>query len=156
TPVRLGPAERPLADRGQRLYREQLGIFLGALLCGRLLLEKHGPPDVVLGHSVGEIAALVLAEALSPRDGAHVLLGRTRALLQHGPTDGGLVAVQAAGAEVCPLLEDGQAGWLAVINHRRQVVVAGSGRQLATLVHRVGEQRCRRIAADYPFHSPLL
>jgi acyl transferase domain-containing protein/NAD(P)-dependent dehydrogenase (short-subunit alcohol dehydrogenase family) len=149
--VRVGPGE----DHGQRLYREQLGIFLGALVCGRLLMEQHGPPAVVLGHSVGEVAALVLAEVLSPRDGARVIVERTRALHQHGAT-GGLVAVQSSPAEVGPLLEDGQAGWLAVVNHRRQVVVAGNDQQLATLLQRAGEQRCRRVAADYPFHSPLL
>jgi 3-oxoacyl-(acyl-carrier-protein) synthase/NAD(P)-dependent dehydrogenase (short-subunit alcohol dehydrogenase family)/acyl-CoA thioesterase FadM len=143
-------------ERAARIYREQLGIYLGAIAAGRLQRERHGRPALVVGHSVGEIAALVIAEVLTPEAGLRVILERTRALLEHGPADGGLLAVDAPRAELVPLLADGTAGFLAVVNHARQSVIAGTEKQLAVLEGRLVGIRSRRIAADFPFHSPLL
>src|SRR5262245_47770691 len=143
-------------DRAARVYREQLGIYLGAVVAGRLLRERHGEPALVLGHSVGEVAALALAGAITPEAGLRIIIERTRALLGHAPADGGLLAVEASRSELAPALADGAAGFLAVVNHPRQAVVAGTGGQLAALEGRFAGARCRRVAADFPFHSPLL
>jgi 3-oxoacyl-(acyl-carrier-protein) synthase/acyl-CoA thioesterase FadM/NAD(P)-dependent dehydrogenase (short-subunit alcohol dehydrogenase family) len=157
--TRLGAGFRLFTDsreRAGRFYREQLGIYLGAVAAGQLLRERYGEPALVVGHSVGEVAALVLADVLTPESGLRVILERTRALLEHGPADGSLLAVEAPRADLVPKLADGAAGFLAVVNHMRQSVVAGTAEQLAVLEGRLAGVRSRRVAAEFPFHSPLL
>ena len=57
-------------------------------------------PAAVIGHSQGEIAAAVVAGALSLEDGARVVALRSRAIAEELAGHGGMVAVQRPLAEV--------------------------------------------------------
>ena len=87
------------------------------------LLQHWGVvPDMVLGHSVGEITAAYVAGVISLADAAHIVAGRGR-LMAGLPAGGVMVAVAAGEEEVAPLLTEGVG--IAAINGPNAVVISG-------------------------------
>ncbi|MGW4380754.1 type I polyketide synthase [Kitasatospora sp. NPDC004531] len=112
-------------------------------------------PDAVVGHSQGEIAAAVVAGALSLEDGAKVVALRSRAIraLAGG---GGMVAVSLPEERVRAEL----ARWagklsVAAVNGPAAVVVSGETGALAELLAHCDAQgvRARSVPVDYASHS---
>ncbi|MET9404171.1 acyltransferase domain-containing protein, partial [Kitasatospora sp. NPDC002965] len=121
------------------------------------LWRSHGvEPAAVVGHSQGEIAAAVVAGALSLEDGAKVVALRSRALRRLDGA-GGMVSVSAARDRVTELLEPyGPELAVAAVNGPQAVVVAGVPERLVALLadcERAGV-RARRIPVAYAAHSP--
>ncbi|WP_247708006.1 type I polyketide synthase [Streptomyces sp. RT42] len=112
-------------------------------------------PAAVLGHSQGEIAAAVVAGALSLRDGARVVALRSRALRALSGL-GGMVSVARGVREVRDLLADfdGRIG-VAAVNGPSSVIVSGDADALDELLDRCERTgvRARRVAVDYASHS---
>ncbi|WP_312847741.1 type I polyketide synthase [Streptomyces sp. WAC 01325] len=119
--------------------------------------DAHGVvPDAVVGHSQGEIAAAVVAGALSLTDGARVVALRSRAIARRLAGRGGMIAVPLPAADVEPLIAawDGRLS-LAAVNAPDAVVVSGDAASLDEFFGRLTEDgvRVRRIAVDYASHS---
>ncbi|MFJ4653376.1 SDR family NAD(P)-dependent oxidoreductase [Nocardia sp. NPDC088792] len=112
-------------------------------------------PDAVLGHSQGEIAAAVVAGALSLEDGAKVVALRSR-LLRAIAGKGAMASVSLPADEVRILLEvNGDGLSVAAVNGPAATVVAGDPGavdELLAACERDGV-RARRIEVDYASHS---
>jgi acyl transferase domain-containing protein len=112
-------------------------------------------PAAVVGHSQGEIAAAVVAGALSLEDGARVVALRSKAILALSGK-GGMVSLPLASDEVRKVLArwDGRVE-VAAVNGPASVVVAGENDALEELLAWAEEDgvRARRIAVDYASHS---
>ncbi|BBC30132.1 Polyketide synthase [Streptomyces graminofaciens] len=112
-------------------------------------------PDAVLGHSQGEIAAAVVAGALSLDDGAKVVALRSRAILSLAG-HGGMVSVAVPRGRAVELV-DRWSGRLSVaaVNGPSAVVVSGDSEALRELIAACEEDgvRARTIAVDYASHS---
>ncbi|MEU7372013.1 acyltransferase domain-containing protein, partial [Streptomyces hygroscopicus] len=111
-------------------------------------------PSAVVGHSQGEIAAAVVAGALSLEEGARLVVSRSRALVVLSGR-GGMVSV-AAGVEVVRRMVASYGGGLCVaaVNGPSAVVVSGEANVLEGFVAgcEAGGVRVRRIAVDYASH----
>ncbi|MFC4562162.1 SDR family NAD(P)-dependent oxidoreductase [Nocardiopsis mangrovi] len=110
-------------------------------------------PSAVVGHSQGEIAAAVVAGALSLRDGARIVALRSRLIAAELAGPGGMASVSLAEDEIVPRL--GQGLSVAAVNGPAQVVVAGDRPALESLVERLTAEgvQARMIAVDYASHS---
>ncbi|MGW6445274.1 SDR family NAD(P)-dependent oxidoreductase [Lentzea sp. NPDC055074] len=106
-------------------------------------------PDVVIGHSQGEIAAAVVAGVLSIEDGAKVVALRSQAISRSLAGKGGMVSVQLPLDEVRGLIGDRLS--VAAVNGPASVVVSGDVDALDELV--ASCDRARRVPVDYASHS---
>ncbi|WP_241826904.1 type I polyketide synthase, partial [Streptomyces graminilatus] len=112
-------------------------------------------PAAVVGHSQGEIAAAVVAGALSLEDGARVVALRSRAILALSGR-GGMASVQLPVDEVRGLTAvlDGRVE-VAAVNGPSSVVVAGTPEGLDSVIAEAIARgaRARRVDVDYASHS---
>ncbi|RKT54476.1 type I polyketide synthase [Saccharothrix australiensis] len=111
-------------------------------------------PSAVVGHSQGEIAAAVVAGALSLEDGARVVVLRSKAITGIAGR-GGMVSVGLPVAEVEALISRWEGLSVAAVNGPGSVVVSGDVAGLEGLLEHASanDVRARRIAVDYASHS---
>ncbi|MEU7363764.1 type I polyketide synthase, partial [Streptomyces olivaceoviridis] len=106
-------------------------------------------PDAVVGHSQGEIAAAVVAGALTLEDGARVVALRSKALNALA-NRGGMTSVALSAEEARRRIGPGLS--IAAVNGPSSVVVAGDPAALDAL-DGWDDVRVRRIPVDYASHS---
>ncbi|MEV6449026.1 acyltransferase domain-containing protein [Amycolatopsis sp. NPDC051716] len=138
-----------------------LAIFASSVTAFRLLTEDYRVrPDLLLGHSFGELTALTAAGALTLEDGAHVVAQRDESLSRIEAPRGGLVALNCGARRAQDIIGALDEWHLAVAadNGPGQVVVSGPDEELAR-VHEVATAlglTATRLRIPYPFHNPLL
>lgn len=121
---------------------------------GRLLQDMGLRPDVLLGHSIGEMAAATLAGIFDLGDAVRVLRDRVDQLA-NAPA-GGMVAVAASREQVERYLRPGVD--IGAVNAPRQTVIAGADRPLGTVTDAL-RQAGFTVAPVFsltPFHSAVL
>ncbi|WP_455678827.1 SDR family NAD(P)-dependent oxidoreductase [Streptomyces antimycoticus] len=111
----------------------------------------------VAGHSVGEVAAAVVAGVLSLEDAARLVVARGR-LMQELPEGGSMVAVEASEDEVLPLLPRTGTVVVAAVNAADAVVLSGEDRAVRRVVKKLKDRgrRTTRLRVSHAFHSPLM
>ncbi|WP_181019820.1 type I polyketide synthase [Nonomuraea typhae] len=145
--------EKPGAPGFDRVDVVQPALW--AVMTGLAALwQAHGlRPDLVIGHSQGEIAAATAIGALSPQDGARVVALRSKAIAGIAGK-GGMMSV-AAPLDVIEttMARISRHMALAAVNGPRSFVVSGPTEALHELKARLPEYRSRIVPVNYASHS---
>ena len=181
------PVARAVLDRCEAVFREVRGASLLDVMFGRdggtgdlgdtaweqpalyalecaltaLWASVGVRPEVVVGHSVGEIAAAQAADVFSLDDGMRFAAARGALLSQMEP--GGMAAVFAAPEQVAAAVEAHNAaaagvGLSIAADNGAHQVVSGPVADIETIAERLGSEgiRVRRLNTAKAFHSALV
>ncbi|MET9293112.1 SDR family NAD(P)-dependent oxidoreductase [Streptomyces sp. NPDC003077] len=147
-----------LCDGGllERVDVVQPVLFAVMVSLARLWVSCGVLPAAVVGHSQGEIAAAVVAGALSLEDGARVVALRSRVIGEVLSGRGGMMSVAVSAGRAAELVA-GVAGRVdvAVVNGPASVVLAGEPDALAAVAEVCAGLgvRHRVLPVDYASHS---
>ena len=153
----VGEDPFPRAEDGTQFA--QPAIYCASLAGWTALGSPSG--EVMAGHSLGELSALVAAGCLSDRDGLELVALRGRVMQEAGEQagDGGMLALLGAGAaDQADELAAAHGLTVANDNCPTQVVLSGSRAALPAAAEAASQAGLRPM--DVPvtgaFHSPMM
>ncbi|MFE8598038.1 amino acid adenylation domain-containing protein [Archangium violaceum] len=150
------------AEPGQASPIDQLDyaqpvIFVLEYALAELWMSWGIQPDVLIGHSTGELAAACIAGVFSVEDGLKLAVHRGR--LMHQLPAGGNIAVSAGEAELSELLSRG--GWtssIAALNGPDNVVISGVPEEIDALTRELEGRgfKVKRLNIPRAAHSAMV
>lgn len=150
----------PFAGLQQGTREQQPAIFLCSVTAWEQQRAELGEPIAAAGHSLGEYAALVAADALAFEDALLLVDERARAMADAAAlTPGGMVAMLGGDADAVRELAAELGLVVANDNAPGQLVLAGHRDRLDTAAERAREQtgaRSRVLDVAGAFHSELM
>jgi len=150
-------AEEQLAMALNQTGTAQPVLFAVGTALAQLWQSWGVEPDLLLGHSVGEVVAAHVAGVFSLADACKLIVARGR-LMQELPPGGGMVAVLASADRLSPWLAELPRLVVAALNGPSNTVVSGPQGDLDRLVALAERSQvaCHPLAVSHAFHSPAM
>ena len=133
-------------------------VLVGMQLALTALWRSYGvEPDAVIGHSMGEVTAAVVAGALSPADGLKVIATRSK-LMSRLSGQGAMALVELGAEEAEKLVGQYPDVTVAVYAAPQQTVIAGPPEQVDAAIAAVDALGllARRVEVDVASHHPTV
>jgi acyl transferase domain-containing protein/NAD(P)H-dependent flavin oxidoreductase YrpB (nitropropane dioxygenase family)/NAD(P)-dependent dehydrogenase (short-subunit alcohol dehydrogenase family) len=157
------PAFTPEAQQLQQAALTETNIAqpaLGAvsLAMARLLSSLGIEPELLAGHSYGELVALHAAGCFDAETLLHLSEARGRFMREGSADDAGTMAAVDAGPDQLRSILDNLEITIANLNAPNQTVISGSQRTVEGAIARCKEAglRARKLPVACAFHSPLV
>ena len=158
-PLRRMMLEGPPAEL-QATDRAQPAILFHSLALLESLKRRGVVAEAVAGHSLGEFAGLVAANAVDALDALAAVQARGRAMAAAAPAGTGMAAVLGLEDRVVIRICTENGGAVpANFNAPGQVVISGTDEDLGVvtpLLQQAGAKRVIRLPVSGAFHSPLM
>jgi malonyl CoA-acyl carrier protein transacylase len=149
-----------LDDRDGKLARTEFAqpaVYVVNALALRAHLESAPPPDIALGHSLGEYNALHAAGAFAFAEGLALVNARAAATAQVTGAMLAVVGLLEQQVEEVLTATGTRDVYIANVNSARQLVLSGPAQQIDTVrpaFDLAGARLTQRLRISGPFHSP--
>jgi [acyl-carrier-protein] S-malonyltransferase len=152
----VGEDPFPRAEESTRFA--QPAILCASLARWSVLTPRTGDVEAVLGHSLGELAALVAAGSLSELDALRLVARRAALMDDAGEPGDGMVALIGGQLSAIEAIAEAHDVTVANDNAPGQVVLAGpeDGLNAAAAAARDAGIRAIRLGVSGAFHSPSM
>lgn len=138
----------------------QPGLFLTQVVSARRWARLGVRPDVVIGHSIGEVAAAHVAGALSLLDALTVAVRRGHYIAEASEAVGSMAVVAMDEAAATAVIAEANARvWVAATNAPSSTVIAGESADIRSLVaalHNGGIEASVLPAVPFASHTPMM
>ncbi|MBF6346116.1 aminotransferase class I/II-fold pyridoxal phosphate-dependent enzyme [Nocardia cyriacigeorgica] len=140
-----------------RTESAQPAIFAMEYAIASALAETGLRPAWLLGHSIGEYAAAVVADVLDLDDACRLVVLRG-ALMGRLPGGGAMLAVRAGEAAVADLLAEEPEVAIAAVNGPADLVLSGDAAAIARIDKILAERTVitKALTVSHAFHSPRM
>eukprot|EP00931_Biecheleriopsis_adriatica_P048348 TRINITY_DN27935_c0_g1_i1.p1 TRINITY_DN27935_c0_g1~~TRINITY_DN27935_c0_g1_i1.p1 ORF type:complete len:5156 (-),score=1260.04 TRINITY_DN27935_c0_g1_i1:82-15549(-) len=136
----------------------QPAIFALEYALSELWRSKGLVPCAVMGHSVGEYCAAVVAGVMSLEDGLRLIAARGRTITSKcAAGEGSMVAIFAPEAEVAAAISSAAVTEvsIAAVNGPKMTVLSGRSSEVDSVVAKLSASN-RKLNVSHAFHSPLM
>jgi acyl transferase domain-containing protein len=132
----------------------QPALFAVEYALAAVLVSSGVRPEAVIGHSIGEFAATVVAGALTLEEAAALVAGRA-AYMQYLPSGGGMLACAAPLEDLVVLMAREPDVGVGAFNGPRETVLSGDVRALERIGDHLAEQGISStpLQVSHAFHS---
>ncbi|KLO26333.1 type I polyketide synthase [Mycobacterium haemophilum] len=151
--------QQTLADGDEVVGIERIQpVLVGMQLALTELWRSYGvTPDAVIGHSMGEVSAAVVAGALTPEQGLRVIATRSK-LMARLSGQGAMALLELDADATESLIADYPQVTLAVYASPRQSVIAGPPESVDAVISAVAAQNrlARRVDVEVASHHSII
>ena len=142
-----------------RIHRtewSQFALFSTQFALAKVLESFGIVPDVLLGHSIGELTAATLAGVWNPEDAARLV--RERGLLMQSQPPGVMVATLAPAARVADVIAGTPDAWVCLDNSPERSVVGMAPQALDDVLAKLDAADIigTRLHTSQAFHTPMM
>ncbi|MEZ5025853.1 MAG: type I polyketide synthase [Chitinophagales bacterium] len=132
----------------------QVALFAVEYALAKLWMSVGVQPNALIGHSIGEIVALTVAEAISLNDALKLVIARASLMNALPTNEGSMASVFCNQENLLPLLENSNVD-LAAVNSIKNCTVSGKKEDVLAFVEKLREHRIKAVALNvsHAFHS---
>jgi acyl transferase domain-containing protein/NAD(P)-dependent dehydrogenase (short-subunit alcohol dehydrogenase family)/acyl carrier protein len=135
----------------------QPALFTLEYALAKLWLSWGVRPNVLIGHSIGEVVAAAVAGLFTLPDAVALVAARAR-VMQSVSAPGGMAALQAPVSDIIPLLDGHPDLAIAAVNSPGQCVISGGAGALREVTAAAAARgiTVKELPVSHAFHSPLM
>lgn len=143
-------------DFGRPLYAQAM-IFSVELALAFYWKSIGVMPDLVLGHSIGEIVASCFSNVTDLRESVQLVVERAR-VIEASEKNGYMVTLFCTEEKAEELVKGYGNVSIAAVNAKENITISGETESLDALLQEAGEQNigAKKLTVSHPFHSVMM
>ena len=135
----------------------QPALFVVEYALSKMWMSFGVQPSALIGHSIGEIVALAVANAISLPDALKLVVARAALMNSLPQNEGSMASVFCNEEELRPFLQNSKVD-LASVNSVKNCTVSGKKEDVSDFVEMLKEHKIKAVALNvsHAFHSRLM